>query len=249
MYTQVKIVVAYYGFFDSISKNSNLASSWKDAHLFFLKNVYNNNREHHDIQTVFHTWEEPTEQLTHTLRPFCYSVTSQVVHSDSTITALAKGNGYKPHYYNNLRNRITSMKKATELASSLSPDVIFLTRFDCVITKPINFNTLEYSNVIYAPNWHKIFYDAVVDHYYLASCDDMQRFINVLDSVDTSLFAQDSEYVKWLSNKRGLKSTWLDSHRIVRWAFDKAKLQYEILGYQDKDTCLSRQLGRFGFRP
>lgn len=239
----MNVVVAFYGHHEYVSNNDpSKLNSWKVAWQFFVENVYEVNSKH-SVKTVFHTWESDTTDLVSTLKPDAYVIDKQSVYSDDDIPSLIKRNPeYRSYAYNNLKNRLHSMKRAVELAESYKPDVVLLTRFDCVFNFPVLFESLELGNNIHAPNWAPLVENYICDHYYVGSYDAMSRFVSV--RLTPSVFEPGSEYTKWLKRNDGFGENRVNSHILMRWMLESTGLMYVHYGIQGRDTCVARQLQR-----
>lgn len=247
----MKIVIAFYGYYEHVSLNQvgNVTSSWKLAWPFFEKNVYKINSQH-EVQTVFHTWIDPSNDLLNATKPVNFIVEAQTEYSDRLINDKAKHhNGYKNFSYNNLKNRLHSMKESVRLASELNPDIIILSRFDCVINFPMKLQELNLNdNDICAANWNPPQPLAVVDHYYVANLQAMKKFVDCYELFDHTIFDNGTEYTDWLRDVNRLHHDWTISHLVIRWFLDVSRLNYVHYGTTDVDTCVTRQLSRFKFK-
>jgi hypothetical protein len=237
----MKIAIAFYGFYERGK------DSWKTAFPFLEKNFININK-HHDIIKVGHSWCELNDDISKQLLLKEYEIGEQIQYCDD-LNKDAKKYGYQPYLYNNFKNRARSMQCVVELALKHNPDVIFLTRYDCVIGFPILLDSLKFDkNQIYASNWKQTKNNHIVDHYFIGVAEKIAKFVCIEEVLQQNLFEKSSSYVKWLFSKQLAGVNWVDSHKICAWFMEQQGLSYTHLGYQDYDTCLSRQLSMKGLK-
>lgn len=246
--------MAYYGFFERENPNSHTTDEWKLAFPFNQKYVHASNPEI-EFETVFHTWKQPTQEHIDAFKPVEYSVGNQVWYNDSGIPDHAKGNYHKPYKYNNLKNRFFSMKESFELAKKRKSDLIFMNRFDCFFKFSPRLKELNFKeNTIYAANWNPVKNWSIVDHYYIAIPEMMEKFVNSgCELLTEKMFFSDSPYAAWLHDNAKYenkidKFDWVSSHKVVRWFLQAIDAEYIPYGFQDQNTFVIRQIERYGLK-
>lgn len=238
----MKIAIAFAGHFERSAENS-----WRPAWPFFKKHLYETNRQH-EIFTVFHTWEQPTQEMLDTLQPAAWEVGKQVVYDDSKIPAGPKKvSGYQGIFYNNFKNRLHSYSRAVELTKAFKPDLIFLTRPDVVIRFDIRVDHMALSrDEIHVGNWVAPKHHFVCDHYFLGHHEVLERMVKLEDHYKESMFDVGASYHDWIVARqekgRLLKDqNWLAGHTVYPWFFYTNGIKWHNLGRQDGDTWVVRQ--------
>jgi hypothetical protein len=238
----MKIVVAFSGFYERSKEES-----WRVAWPYFKSHFYDLNSKH-EIITVFHTWNQPTEEMMQVLRPKAYRVTSQVTYGDEKIPQPPrKAPGYRGTFYNNFKNRLNSYVNCIELAKQFNPDVIFLTRFDVVIKFDIIIDNLGLSrDEIHTGNWLVPKHHFACDHYFLGHHEVLERTVMLANHYNEKMFEPGASYHDWIMARqekgRLLKDqNWLEGHTIFPWFFHTNGIKWHNLGKQDSNTWLVRQ--------
>ncbi len=235
----MKLVVAFYGYFDYRSLNSPQHNSWTKAWSYYEQHVY---QKHTEIETVFHTWEPPTEVLLATLKPIDFVVGTQIQYNDDELPShIRTYRNHRTFNFNNLKNRLRSMRASLELAKNIGADLVFLTRFDAVIKFDLDITNVK-EDEIHTGNWPSYNPLDVLDHYYLGTTDAIRQLCALEDALNGDMFANDSAYASWLRRNKRDSKNWMDTHMIFAWWIEQCRLKPRWIGKCGVDTCLARSI-------